>query len=326
MTKIAVVMRTYERPVLLARAIASVQLQTFTDWELVVVNNGGQQAGVDAVVRTAMNATPSGSIRVVHLADRVGMEEASNRGLADSDSEFFVIHDDDDSWDSRFLEVAVAELHNAPNAVAAVTGVTRIYETFRGGTVWPVLHEDFPLSQGRLTYRGMIGGNTFPPIAAIFRRSVLSQVGMFDESLPVLGDWEFNLRAVAGGDFVFIPERLALYHTRTPDSDTSSGNSITIGEDLHRDIKLQLQDRWLKEPAVNGVNKGALSIAASPEVFFGEPKVVPPIVHVDIEHIANRTAEIIKLQRLSRRIVRSVRHPGHGIRAVGRLVRRTIGK
>jgi glycosyltransferase involved in cell wall biosynthesis len=67
MTKIAVVMRTYERPVLLARAIASVQLQTFTDWELVVVNNGGQPAGVDAVVRTAMNATPSGTIRVIHL-------------------------------------------------------------------------------------------------------------------------------------------------------------------------------------------------------------------------------------------------------------------
>ena len=50
------------------------------------------------------------------------------------------------------------------------------------------------------------------------------------------------------------------------------------------------------------------------------------MVHVDIEHIANRTAEIIKLQRLSRRIARSVRHPSHGIRAVVGAVRRTIGK
>jgi glycosyltransferase involved in cell wall biosynthesis len=326
MTKIAVVMRTYERPVLLARAIASVQLQKFTDWELIVVNNGGQQSGVDAVVRTAMNSTPSGTIRVLHLPDRVGMEEASNAGLADSDSEFFVIHDDDDSWDSRFLEVAVATLWSNTNAAAAVTGVTRIYETFRGRTVWPVSHEDFPLSQGRLTYRGMIGGNTFPPIAALFRRSVLNTVGNFDSSLPVLGDWEFNLRAVAAGDFVFIPERLAHYHTRTPDSDAVSGNSITVGEELHRDVKLQLQDRWLKEPAVNGVNKGALSIAAAAEALTGELQINTPIVHVDIEHIANRTAEIIKLQRLSRRIARGARHPGHGIRAIGRAVRRTISK
>ena len=319
-------MRTYERPVLLARAIASVQLQKFTDWELIVVNNGGQQSGVDAVVRTAMNSTPSGTIRVLHLPDRVGMEEASNAGLADSDSEFFVIHDDDDSWDSRFLEVAVATLWSNTNAAAAVTGVTRIYETFRGRTVWPVSHEDFPLSQGRLTYRGMIGGNTFPPIAALFRRSVLNTVGNFDSSLPVLGDWEFNLRAVAAGDFVFIPERLAHYHTRTPDSDAVSGNSITVGEELHRDVKLQLQDRWLKEPAVNGVNKGALSIAAAAEALTGELQINTPIVHVDIEHIANRTAEIIKLQRLSRRIARGARHPGHGIRAIGRAVRRTISK
>ena len=169
------------------------------------------------------------------------MEEASNRGLADSDSEFFVIHDDDDSWNSRFLEVAVATLRSSSSAVAAVTGVTRIYETFRGGTVWPVSHEDFPLSQGRLTYRGMVGANTFPPIAAVFRRSVLNTVGNFEASLPVLGDWEFNLRAVVAGEFVFISERLAHYHTRTAESDTSSGNSITTGEDLHRDVKLQLQ-------------------------------------------------------------------------------------
>ena len=319
-------MRTYERPVLLARAIASVQLQKFTDWELVIVNNGGQQAGVDAVVRTAMNATPSGSIRVIHLAERVGMEEASNRGLADSDSEFFVIHDDDDSWDARFLEVAVAALRSSPDAVAVVTGVTRIYETFRGGAVWPVSHENFPLSRGRLTYRGMIGGNTFPPIAAVFRRSILNTAGNFDSSLPVLGDWEFNLRAVVAGEFQFVPERLAHYHTRTPESDAFSGNSITVGEELHRDVKLQLQDRWLKEPAVNGVNKGALSIVAAAEALTSELQVNTPMVHVDIEHIANRTAKIIKLQRLSRRIARSVRHPGHGIRAVVGAVRRTISK
>jgi hypothetical protein len=172
----------------------------------------------------------------------------------------------------------------------------------------------------------MIGGNTFPPIAAVFRRSVLKTAGNFDSSLPVLGDWEFNLRAVAAGGFVFIPERLAHYHTRTPDSDAVTGNSITVGEELHRNVKLLLQDRWLKEPLVNGVNKGQLSIKAATEVQLGVLRTNSMEVRVDVEYIANRTAEIIKLQRLSRRIARSVRHPGHGIRAVVGAVRRTIGK
>ena len=74
--KVAVIMRTYERPVLLARAIASVQQQSFRDWELVVVNNGGDPAVVDKVVDVARRTTSSGTITVLHLADRCGMEAA----------------------------------------------------------------------------------------------------------------------------------------------------------------------------------------------------------------------------------------------------------
>ncbi|MSZ55141.1 MAG: glycosyltransferase [Actinobacteria bacterium] len=327
MTMVAVVMRTYERPVLLARAIASVQQQTLSDWHLVIVNNGGDPAIVDNVVRIAQQSTTSssGTISVLHLDARVGMEEASNRGLAATTSEFFVIHDDDDSWDERFLEVSVKAMGSHESAAAVVTGITRIHETFRGGSVWPVMHEDFYLTPGRLTLRGMIGNNTFPPIAALFRRRVISQVGEFDASLPVLGDWEFNLRAVTTGEFVYIPEKLARYHTRTSESDSASGNSITIGEDLHRSVKLQLQDRWLQEPAVNGVNKGLLSMTASTATDIEETQGGTR-TRVDVEQIANRTAQIIALQSPLRRVVRGVLHPRHGVRAIVRRLRRIIGK
>ena len=107
MPAVTVVMRTFERPVMLARAIASVQNQTFTDWELVVVNNGGDPAPVDSAVAVARQAQPSCSLRVIHLEDRFGMEEASNRALASCASEFFAIHDDDDSWREGFLGRAV---------------------------------------------------------------------------------------------------------------------------------------------------------------------------------------------------------------------------
>ncbi len=324
-------MRTFERPVLLARAIASVQGQTFSNWHLVIVNNGGEPSTVDEVVRVASQVTTAntGTISVLHLPDRVGMEEASNRGLAATESEFFVIHDDDDSWSPRFLEVTVASMSTHATAAAVVAGITRIHETFRGGKVWPVSHEDFYLTEGRLTYRGMIGNNTFPPIAALFRRSVMTQVGPFDASLRVLGDWEFNLRAVTVGSFVYVPERLARYHTRTPDSEVSSGNSITIGEDLHRSVKLQLQDRWLAEPVINGVNKGELSIAASLTTDLEELKIQNSTstgAGLDTEQVAHRTAEIIMLRRLPRRIARVVRHPGHGVRAVARRLRRNAGR
>jgi glycosyltransferase involved in cell wall biosynthesis len=259
MPSVAIVMRTYERPLLLARALTSVCQQTFHGWHLVVVNNGGDPATVDRVVGISRVANPSAAISVVHLDERVGMEEASNRGLASVDSEFFAIHDDDDSWRPDFLDVTVPTLRSNPDASAVVTGVTRVHETFSKGRVWPVRHEKFYLVPERLTFEGMIGNNTFPPIAALFRRSLLDGVGWFDASLPVLGDWDFNLRAVEAGPFVFVPQRLANYHTRTPESDVSSGNSITVGQELHRRIKGELQRRWESEPGRDGVSKGELS-------------------------------------------------------------------
>lgn len=259
MPLVTIVMRTYERPVFLARALASVCGQTFNDWELIVVNNGGDPQRVDNLVRLAHLSHPTAAIRVIHLADRVGMEEASNQALRDSSSEFFVIHDDDDSWKPRYLDVAVDVLQKNPTASAVVSGVVRVHETFKSGRVWPVENEKFYLTQERLTTAGMIGNNTFPPIAALFRRSVIDRVGFFDSTLPVLGDWEFNLRALSVGEFVFYPERLANYHTRTPDSDVAAGNSITVGQNLHQDIKKQLQARWDEEPGDGVISKGEMS-------------------------------------------------------------------
>jgi glycosyltransferase involved in cell wall biosynthesis len=304
-------MRTYERPVLLARAIASVQNQTFQDWHLIVVNNGGDAATVDKVVAVARNSTPAGSISVLHLPARVGMEEASNKGLRATQSKYFAIHDDDDSWTAEFLQRTVAHFEKHPTAAAVVSGITRIYETYRAGKVWPVKSEYFYMAPERLTFMGMIGQNTFPPIAALFHRRLLTEVGEFDASLPVLGDWEFNLRAVNAGGYKFLSERLANYHTRTPDSEAASGNSITVGIELHRTVQKQLQERWLLEPEVNGVNKGKLSMQAAAEIAQREAQIA-----------AREAAERSKV----RRVLRGLMHPVRSARAVVRRVKRGVRK
>ncbi len=311
---VAIVMRTYERPVLLARAIASVQNQTFSDWELIIVNNGGNPAGVESVVSVARNTSGTSAITVLHLPERVGMEEASNQGLRASTSQYFAIHDDDDSWRPTFLATAVQTFSSHSNAAAVLTGVTRVHETFKGGKVWPEKHENFPLADSRLTYGRLIGGNTFPPIAALFRRSVLDAVGYFDSSLPVLGDWEFNLRAVRDGGFVFVSERLANYHTRTPESDRAAGNSITVGEDLHLRVKKELQERWESEMEPNGKSKGSFSREVEAEVAAAEAKLQAEIVAAARAQSQGRTI---------RRIARAVRHPKRTVRAVVRRVRPT---
>lgn len=313
MTKVTVVMRTFERPVLLARAIASVVQQTYEHWQLVVVNNGGDAKMVHQVVATA---NPDGrfEIQVVHLAERVGMEEASNRALRATESTWFAIHDDDDTWDPRFLEVMTARLEANSSAAAVVCAQTRVHETMHGSRVWPVREEDDRLTPGKLTYRGMIGQNTFAPISALFRRSVLDKVGYFDESLPVLGDWEFNLRAVLDGGFMFEPRHLSQYHVRTPESDGASANSITAGLDLHMSVRAQLQDKWLREPEVHGVNKGMLSVMAEAIVLVDDRAGAG----ADANSIAATVVRDLNATKPVRRVLRALRHPRHGLRALTR--------
>ena len=301
---------------LLARAIASVQNQSFSDWELIIINNGGNPEGVESVVSVARNTTGTSTVTVLHLPERVGMEEASNQGLRATTSTYFAIHDDDDSWRPTFLETTVQAYASNPNAAGVLTGVTRIHETFKGGKVWPEKHENFPLDDARLTYERLIGGNTFPPIAALFRRSLLDSAGYFDSSLPVLGDWEFNLRAVRDGGFVFIPERLANYHTRTPDSDRASGNSITVGEDLHLRVKKELQERWDSEMEPHGVSKGQYSRNVEAEVAAAEAKLQAEIAEAQRAQSQRSTV---------RRLVGAVRDPKRAVRAAVHLGR-TLAK
>jgi hypothetical protein len=60
----------------------------------------------------------------------------------------------------------------------------------------------------------MACGNFFPPIAFLFRRAVLDRIGGFNEALPVLGDWFFNLEFLLEDDIAVLPEPLARYHHR----------------------------------------------------------------------------------------------------------------
>lgn len=312
---VAIVMRTYERPIMLARAITSVCKQTYKNWSLIIVNNGGVPRGVDDVVAVARTGWPEARIEVVHLAERVGMEEASNVALSSTQSEFFAIHDDDDSWKSQFLEKTVAAMQTHPEAVAIVAGVTRIHELARGKTLRPQKSELFYISPDRLTFDGMIGHNTFPPIAALFRRSLLDKVGMFDASLPVLGDWEFNLRALTVGKFAYLPERLANYHTRTPDSDAATGNSITVGQDRHRVTKELLISRWHDEVTPDGRNKGEVAQCAHDD-----------FVRREVEEMKRQQPASPFVVRQIRRVLHGLQHPRAGTRAVVRRVRRKVGR
>ena len=107
---VAILVRTKGRPRFLSRALENIAQQTFTDYTVCVINDGGDEQATRAVIEASpLGSNAQDSSRVQLLTTAGGnMEAASNAGLAATTSEYVAIHDDDDLWAPELLERTVA--------------------------------------------------------------------------------------------------------------------------------------------------------------------------------------------------------------------------
>lgn len=246
--RVAVITRTKNRPLLFRRAARSVAGQRFTDLVWTVVNDGGDAAEAASIMR-ATTLDPRRMMLVSHAESR-GMEAASNAGIAACDSDYVVIHDDDDSWAPDFLDRAVAFLDSAAGARYGGVATHSVYvsEEIRGDRV--IEHERRPYNDWvrNVQLSEMACGNFFPPIAFVFRRTVWDRVGGFNEALPVLGDWFFNMEVLLQDDIAVLPEPLAFYHHRDR-GDAAPGayaNSVIGGVSKHEEFAAVARNAFLR--------------------------------------------------------------------------------
>lgn len=244
---VSVVMRTRNRPVFLSRALDDVADQSFDDLELIVVNDGGDPGPVEAAV--AARAELAGRVRVVHRAESTGMEAASNAGLAHARGEFMVIHDDDDTWAPSFLAQLVAYLKGHPDVDAVAARTQIVLERLDDACPVPVVegYEPFNWHLSEITIADLLSHNYIVPIGLLYRRRVHDAIGGFDEGLPVVGDWEFNMRLARRAPIAVVGERpLAFWHQRRSEKDPARGNSVFAQHEAHVHFDRLLRDERLR--------------------------------------------------------------------------------
>jgi glycosyltransferase involved in cell wall biosynthesis len=249
--KAAIITRTLNRPLMLERALSSIAGQTFRDFVWVIVNDGGEPAPVDALAGRARDK--GFAVTVIHHKVSRGMEAASNAGIAESRSDYIAIHDDDDTWEPDFLKRTTAFLDAAPHYVGAVTRVTTVTEKITDGSIELVGKAPHHPQFKTILLADLAQKNLFPPISLLFRRSLLKKLKGFDETMPVLGDWDFNLRALTIGDIGVIPEPLANYHVRPAHKlDAQYGNSVHAQLTRHEETDAIYRNRKLREDLAKG--------------------------------------------------------------------------
>jgi hypothetical protein len=79
------------------------------------------------------------------------------------------------------------------------------------------------------------------------------EVGAFREDLPVLGDWDFNVRFLKAYEIGVIPRILAYYHDRDQGEAVAYHSSVSAKADLHLFYDNMLRNEWLREDIAQGI-------------------------------------------------------------------------
>jgi glycosyltransferase involved in cell wall biosynthesis len=248
--RVGVVMRTKDRPLLLRRAIRSVLSQTFKDWVLVIVNDGGSPELLETVIHEVSDELGD-RVLTVHHPVSLGMQSASNSGITHCDSDFVVIHDDDDSWDPSFLARTVSYLDdrswNARLGGVITWSWVIVEELSDDGAI--KVHNRFVFNDKlyNVALIDLAVENRFPPISFLFKRAALDSVGPFKAQHGPLGDWEFHLRLLQRFDIDVIPDPLANYHHRTNTTTGVYGNSVHAQKDQHQSSRIDWMNHALRD-------------------------------------------------------------------------------
>jgi glycosyltransferase involved in cell wall biosynthesis len=253
---VAVITRTMDRPIFLRRALRSVADQQYKNYVHVIVCDGGD---MEAVHRTVQESPvdPSKIILVDNVVNR-GMEAASNIAIKSCDSDYIVIHDDDDTWHPQFLQKMVDFLGSPSGKKygGAISHTNYISEEVLRSSIVERSRQSYNDWVNNVSLLEMASQNMFAPIAFMFKRSIYNQIGGFDEKFPVLGDWDFNLRFLMIADIGVLPQKLANYHHRDVGNKKLFGNSVIAGIDKHAEFNSIMRNKH-----VRACNQGGHALA-----------------------------------------------------------------
>lgn len=254
---VTVITRTKDRILLLDRVVATLESQTFRDFEWVVVNDGGDPRELDDLLAKRKGQLPSRVTRIDN-ADPCGRAVAANQGVDAAAGEFVVLLDDDDSWREDFLSATVQSLRTHPDSVAAVARTAVVLEQINEDTnvVEEVDRFDFAPDQQTVSLTSLLAQNSIPPVSILFRHDSALHVGAFDRELNVLEDWDFFVRLSVQGPFRLLdwPAR-AFWHWRQ-DTNGALGNSIFVEKRAHRNTVDAVRDKHLRRALQNGGSLG----------------------------------------------------------------------
>jgi len=201
MPKVSVLIPTYNAGEFICQAIDSVLAQTYTDFEIIVVDDGSTD---DTRERLAAYGS---TIRYVHQENRE-RSAARNHGIRLAGGEFIAFLDADDRWLPQKLAKQLVLLERQQELDLVYSWA----QAFYGDRQWPrILGTDFEKLEGLEAFEGLLLGKSIPTLTVVARKKCLQDVRLFDEAIVIGEDWDLWLRIALQFRIGFVPEVLADY-------------------------------------------------------------------------------------------------------------------
>ena len=230
---VSVIIPNYNYARYLKEAIKSVQAQTYSNTEIIVVNNGSTDDSLYLLQQFGSQIT-------LINQENLGQAGARNSGLTAAKGDLIAFLDADDIWESDKLEKQIRLI--TPDTELVYSGISRFRD--ESGQIESVL---FPQFKGDchhyftdLTAVSIVlsGEST-----SLFTRNLLERVGNFDPELNSASGWDFFRRCSILTNFDFIREPLTNYRVHSSNMSNSSPNNISDIRKAYR--KLFSDHLWM---------------------------------------------------------------------------------
>jgi len=196
---VSIIMCTKDRDYIIHRAINSVISQTYKNWELLVINDGGKD------IKEIIEKFSDSRINYINLEKNWGKSHANNVGIKKSKGEIIAYLDDDDCWYENHIELTVGSLLKNSSRSVVYTDYIRVRCIMtESGVINPVKKEVVHIQEAKYdTFNEM---NFIPNFCLVHRKSIFQSIQAYDEILEYYEDWDFIRRLSKRFLFFHVPQ------------------------------------------------------------------------------------------------------------------------
>lgn len=200
MEKVSVIIPTYNREKTILRALQSVLDQTYTNIEVLVIDDGSTDGTAEII-----NGVEDERIKYILLSQNGGPSNARNVGAQMAETEWIAFQDSDDCWHKNKLEVQMEYSKEHPE----YSMIYCIYNAIlnNGEQIQVPMESTCNLMEGNIV-KTLLQKNVIGAPTVVAKRTVFLECGGFDTSYKALEDWEFALRFAGKNRIGFVSEPL----------------------------------------------------------------------------------------------------------------------